>query len=806
MLQDIRSNLIGASQAARGRFDRLPAWARTVVAGAAGLIGLMFIATGLAFVWFSQGLPSAEDFARDPLPLPTKVYARDSTTLLYEFALERRQPIAYAEIPRTLVDATVAAEDKTFWTNPGVDIGGILRAALRDLVGRGDARPQGASTITQQLVKQRLVGSELSASRKIKEAILAIEVARHYSKQQILELYLNQIYYGNQAYGVKAAAMAYFGTSDLSSLTLAQTALLAGLPQAPSALDPSKPENIDRARARRGYVLQQMLDGGYITADQKALADAETIAIKAAPPVDIKAPHFVFRVREQLAQLVGNEADIARGGYTVVTTLDWPKQQEAERQVKAWVEQLHAKNVWNAALVSIDPKTGEVLAYVGSVDYNDGDPRVQGQYDVAGIGLRQPGSAFKVFNYVTALKKGATAATVVVDARTDFGGYRPQNADLQYHGPITMRQAIRESRNVPAVKFLQGYSGIAATIETARVMGIDADFEQANAGLSLTLGAVPVRLLDMTDAYASLANMGERNPAQLIREIKDRDGQSLYREQTKPERVLSPEIAWLMTDMLKDTTTVSPVFASWTNIGRPAALKTGTTDDLKDVYSVGYTPQLVTGVWMGNSDGSAMSSRDFFSAMGPGQLWREYMKAVLKDVPPADWSRPAGIVAARVAVAPGAFGGYGSGLLPSKLSPATTVEYFVSGTVPSRVDDWSQPGCPPSAAPSPAASASPTLLPSASPDASAPQTVMVIKEAGPDAWRGFTQAWVKDAIGGRYDYGRFSWSKLLATGDPCPSPSPSASASPSGSPSGSPSPSIRPSPTPTPTRTPRPTR
>ena len=299
----------------------------------------------------------------------------------------------------------------------------------------------------------------------------------------------------------------------------------------------------------------------------------------------------------------------------------------------------------------------------------------------------------------------------------------------------------------------------------------------------------------MTSAYAVLANMGERIAPELIREARDRDGHVIYHAEPRPERVLTPEISWLMNDILKDTTTVSPVFASWTYIGRTAALKTGTTDDLKDVYAVGYTPQLATGVWMGNSDGTPMSSRDFFSAMGPGQLWRDYMKAVLKDVPPADWARPAGIVAARVVAAPGASGGYGSGLLPTSLSPFSTMEYFVNGNVPKKSDDWSQEGCVTTSSPSPAA-------PSASPATDARQGVMVVKEAGPDAWRPFTQAWVKDAIAGRYDYGRFPWSKLLATGEPCPSPSPTPSASPTTTATPSKTPTPRQTPTPVSTATP----
>ncbi len=663
--------------------------------------------TALAF--FGQDLPSAEDLAKAPLSLSTKVYDRSGTQLLYQFEEERRDIVTFDQVPQMVIDATLGAEDKSFWTNPGIDIFGILRAARDDLLHRNVV--SGASTITQQLVKQRIVGDEVSVSRKIKEAILAVEVTRTYSKKQILELYLNQIYYGNQAYGIRAAAQTYFGKNDLKSLTLAESALLAGLPQAPSLLDPSDPNNIIHAKERRAYVLGQMVDMGVIGEAQAAAADTETIKVAGVQTTNILAPHFVFQVKQQLQQILGTEAAVTRGGFKVTTTLDMKKQEIGERQVREWVDELHSKNVWNAALVSIDPKTGEVLAYVGSADYyNRDDIRVQGQFDVAGIGVRQPGSAFKMFNYLTALKKGATPATVVVDARTDFTGkaspsnmnkdtcgYCPENADLQYHGPVTMRQALRESRNVPAVKFLSQYSGIEDTIQTAHDLGITAPIDPANVGLSLTLGAVPVKLLDMTSAYGVLANLGVRVTPTTVLKVEDPRGKVVWEHKDyEQKRVVDQSVAWLMTDILKDMTDPAKdfIFGSWTNIGRVAALKTGTTDSLKDVYSVGYVPQLVTGIWMGNSNGDPMSSRDFSSAMGPGQLWRDYMKEALADTPKEDWARPANIVTANVVSAPGAFGGYGSGLLPSGLSPFSMSENFVKGTQPARQDDWWVQGCP----------------------------------------------------------------------------------------------------------------
>jgi membrane peptidoglycan carboxypeptidase len=758
-----------------------------VIAGIA-LAGFGAVAS---FAFFASDLPSPEDLARDPLAQTTNVFDRSGTTLLYQFEVERREVIPLSEVPQLLIDATISAEDKSFWTNPGVDIFSIIRAVRDDLLNQDVV--SGASTITQQLVKQRIVGGEFSVTRKIKEAILAVQVTRTYSKEQILELYFNQIYYGNQAYGVKAAAQTYFGKADLSTLTVAESALLAGLPQSPSVLDPSQPDNIERAKERRSYVLDQMVDFGGITASQRDSADAEPIKVAGKQVTTITAPHFVFQVRNQLTQILGgNESAVTRGGYKVTTTLDSKKQEIAERQVREWVEALHASNVWNAALVSIDPRTGEVVAYVGSVDYyNRDDPRVQGQYDVAGIGERQPGSSFKMFNYVTALKKGATAATVVVDARTDFTGradpsrmspascgYCPENADLQYHGPVTMRQAIRESRNVPAVKFLDQYSGIADTIQTARDMGITANIDPNQTGLSLTLGSKEVKLVDMAGAYGVLANMGVRVAPTYILKVEDASGKVVWEHKDyEQKRVLDQGVAWIMNDILKDTTQPSRdfIFGQWTNIGRPAALKTGTTDLLKDVYSVGYVPTLVTGVWMGNSNNEPMSARNFNSAMGPGQLWRDYMKEVLDGVPVTDWERPANIVQASVVAAPGAFGGYGSGLLPSNLSPFSMTEFFVRGTVPTQADNWWVEGCP---------AADGTRRVALKPQERAPGNV----------WQKYTDAWIKAANAGVHNYGRYSWN--LIGSEACPTFSPSPSPSPSPSTGFSPTPTIRPSGTP----------
>ncbi|MDQ6859465.1 MAG: transglycosylase domain-containing protein [Chloroflexota bacterium] len=781
-------------------------------------IGLPLVGGLVAFAFFTRDLPSAEDIGKAPLAQSTKVYDRDGTELLYQFEEERRDLVQYKDIPQVLINAVVASEDHSFFTNPGVDVFGIVRAAISDVTNRGSGGG-GASTITQQLVKLRLVGSESTITRKIREAILAVEVTRTYSKEQILELYFNQIYYGNQAYGIRAAAQSYFGKTDLKTLTLAEAALLAGLPQLPSILDPSKAENTVRATERRAYVLDQMESLNMITPAEASAANATPIKTIGVTVAKIEAPHFVFQVRNQLTAILGgDEGAVTRGGFRVITSLDWRLQQAAQSHVADQVSKLKTgSNVNNAALVSLDTRTGEVLAYVGSVDYNDrADPKVQGQFDVAGIGMRQPGSSFKVYNYITALKKGATAATVVVDARTDFDGkappgvvsgggfhsqcgYCPENADLQYHGPVTMRQAIRESRNIPAIKFLQQYSGIDDTIQTAHDLGITTSIDTSKIGLSLTLGAAEVKLIDMANAYGTISNLGVHVDPTFILRVEDSRGKIVWEHKDyQQKRVLDENVAYVMVDILKDTTQPDRdfIFGGFTNIGRPAGLKTGTTDNLKDVYAVGFTPTLVTGVWMGNSNGEAMEG--ISSAIGPGLLWRDYMKEIFADFPASDWKRPANIIDATVVIAPGAFGGYGSGLLPSGLTPFSTKEIFVKGTEPRKVDDWYGAGCT---------------------GAGGSQVVaMQIKEVGPAAWQPYTDQWIREAIAGSRSYGRYSWNLFPPSGQ-CPSPSPTASPGPpSATPprpsgSGAPTPTVPPTftlppiitpsprpPTPTPTR------
>ena len=720
----------------RGRMSRRPS-AATRLGATAGVLTAILITFGVftgaaaaaLFGYFAADLPAAHELATVPVALSTYIYDRTGEHLLYTLEEQRRELVTLAEVPELMQEATISIEDHTFWSNPGIDLGGIVRALQVNLARGGVA--QGGSTITQQLIKTRLLGDEPTITRKIKEAILAVEATRTFTKQEILEMYLSQIFYGNQSYGLKSAAKTYFGIA-LSQLTLGQMALLAGLPQAPSEYDPV--QNPIAAATRRALVLDAMVEYGYISADQATQAKAEAIKVTPAQ-TSLYAPHFTFRAREQLINLLGEKAAY-RGGYHVYTTLDYTMQQLAEKEVKDHVDGLKFANVGNAALITMDPTTGEILAYVGSKDYYDHSPKVQGDYDVAGIGLRQPGSTFKLFTYLTGmLKGGMTASTVLNDIEfnmPDGSGktYSPKDATKEQHGPVTIRQSLRESLNLPALNVTR-MVGVDAIIDTIHQLGINREFDRSRLGISFGIGAGEMRLIDMASAYQVVANHGRRIEPTFISKIVDSAG-AVVKDFAKPEmkQVIDERVAWVMTNILKDNTDPvhgSFVFGPFTSIGRPAALKTGTTDNLQDVLAIGYTPTRLTAIWMGNSDNSEMNG--ISSALGPGILWRDYMKIVTGALPPDDFKRPAGIVDRVVCVNPALTGGNGSGKLPGPNCPAgfRWTESYVQGTEPTSDDrDVYQASC------------------------------YKINVPFSD-WAGDISKWASAANGGAFTYGRFNW-------------------------------------------------
>ena len=638
-----------------------------------------------------------------------RIYDRTGTQLLYESVDPRpfggdRRFLTLDKMSPWVAKSAVALEDRNFWTNPGVNVRGLFRAFMSNLQG---GAVQGGSSITQQLIKNVVIPVEertqQSYARKIKEVLLSLELTRRYPKEKLLEWYLNYNFYGNLAYGVEAASQVYFGKSA-KDLTLAEAAMLAPIPQFP-ALNPI--DNPEDAKTRQGLALQAMVEAGDITQAEAEAAYAEQLNLRqsVAERFDVMtAPHFALYVLDQLKQEYNTSDDpfyIWRKGLTVYTTLDVDLQKYAEQvareQVKVLAEQ--GKNACNASVVAIKNDTGEILSMVGSLDYNNND--IDGQVNMT-TAERQPGSSFKPYVYLTALQQGMTPATMVLDVPTAFPQadgtyYRPENYDRQYHGPVSLRNALARSYNIPAIKVMNQV-GVATALRTAHRMGINGLNRGLNFyGLSLVLGGGEVSLLDHTFAYSVFANsgnmVGEPVPAEEIQsgyrtldpvsilQVRDSDGNILKKyEQPQAERIFSQEVAYLMQDIMSDDVARAPAFGANTALTLPdrkVAAKTGTTNGFKDNYTMGYTPQLTVGVWVGNTDNESMENVTGLSGAAP--IWNAVMRKYHEGLPAIWYDRPPGIVD-RVICLP-------SGLLPTDNCQDQRSEIFVAGTEPTVSDN-----------------------------------------------------------------------------------------------------------------------
>ncbi|MCD6520169.1 MAG: penicillin-binding protein 1C [Anaerolineae bacterium] len=647
---------------------------RGVLLGLLGslFLGLLAIAGALGvYAYYAASLPAPQELYKRATPFKsTKIYDRHGRLLFEVFDPlgGRRTLVHYEDIPPTVIKAVVATEDETFFSNPGVNPLAIARALYTDLRYREIV--QGGSTITQQLVKNLFLSPERTLSRKIKEAILAAEVTRRYSKEEILEIYLNEVYFGNLAYGVGTAAETYFG-KPVSELSLAEAALLAGLIQSPVTYDPyTHPQ---AALARRNTVLELMHKNGFITRKEMLAAQAEPLHL-APRKITMEAPHMVMYVREQLERLYGTEM-LYRGGLQVYTTLDLDLQHLAERIAREKIALLRKRQATNAALVAMDPLTGDVLAMLGSVDFYD--KSIDGQVNVA-LSLRQPGSTLKTFTYLAAMERGWTAATMLMDVEQEFPDganppYKPHNYDHKEYGPISLRTALACSRNIPAVSTLYQI-GLPALLEVTHRLGIRS-LNRMDYGLSLTLGGGEVTLLELTGAYAALANGGHRVTPRTILYITDQEGK-VIRPRTTPKlpQVMDPRLAYILTDILSDNQARARAFGynSPLKLSFPAAVKTGTTDDYHDSWTVGYTPQLVVGVWVGNSDNSPMERVS--GARGAGLIWHDFMEQALAGKPHPEFARPPGLVEVEVCAL--------SGQKRSELCPEGRKELFRQENVP----------------------------------------------------------------------------------------------------------------------------
>ncbi|NCN52985.1 hypothetical protein GW950_00800 [Candidatus Wolfebacteria bacterium] len=638
------------------------------------LIAVLFtLASSLAFfAIILSDLPNPQELENRQIAQSTKIFDRTGEVLLYEvYGEEKRTTISYEDIPNYVKWATVSIEDKDFYNHKGFNALSIIQGAvIEPLTGQRD-RARGGSTITQQLAKNAFLTSERTIIRKVKELFVAFELEDQYSKDEILNLYLNQIPYGGNAYGIQAAAKTFFD-KDAKDLTLAQSALLASLPKASSYYSPWG-KHVDELLVRKDTILERMFEQGYITEKEKNEAQKEKLEFS-EPTTIIKAPHFVLDVQEYLNNKYG-ESYVRTSGLTVITTLDWDLQQVAEKSVLEGGErneELYQGH--NAALVAQDATTGQILALAGSKDYfGEAEPenctpgldcRFEGNFNVATQGLRQPGSTMKPFAYVTAFKNGYSPDTIVFDLLTEFASnnpncptiieeineiseeheecFHPHNFDNDFRGPVTLRTALSQSINVPAVKTLY-LAGIDNTLKTATDFGITTLTERSRYGLSLVLGGGEITLKELVGAYSVFAQEGLKHNQTSILKITDSKENVIEEYKDKSEQVIDPQYPRLINDVLTDLNERAGLFSSSLPLtifeGHEVALKTGTTNDYRDAWTMGYTPELVVGVWAGNNNNESMKQRGS-SLLAAVPIWNSFMKEALKDRNLVAFNRP----------------------------------------------------------------------------------------------------------------------------------------------------------------------
>lgn len=611
---------------------------------------MLAITIGLGFLWLSTlTLPNIESFNERRVGVSTKIYDKTGKIVLFDLNQNtRRTVVKNEEISQYIKDATIAIEDAGFYEHNGIEPTSIVRAVIVNILSMD--YKQGGSTITQQVVKNSLLSTDKKISRKVKEWFLATNLERIMTKDEILNIYLNENPYGSNIYGVEEAAQAFFGKTAMD-VTVAEAAYLAALPQAPTFYSPYG-SNVDRLEERKNLVLSRMNELGMITNEVYEQAQAEKVTFAPQQYVSIKAPHFVMYIREYLEDTYGSEA-LATMGLNVITTLDFELQQKAEEIVKRYALENEQKfNAENAGMVVLDPKTGDILAMVGSRDYFDSD--IDGNFNIT-TARRQPGSTFKPFVYAQAFMKGYEPETLVFDLRTEFSTacnpdstpkfsgancYAPENYDFNYVGPISLRNALAQSKNIPAVKTLY-LAGQRDSLQLARDMGLTTLDQSRDYGLTLVLGGGEVRLLDLASAYGVFAHNGIKKETTGIIKITDRHDRIVEEHEETETRVLPEEVALKINDILSDNNARTPAFGANSALyfpGRDVAAKTGTTNDYRDAWIVGYTPNIVVGAWAGNNDNSAMEKRVAGMIVAP--MWNAFMKEVLETLPEEDFTRP----------------------------------------------------------------------------------------------------------------------------------------------------------------------
>lgn len=646
-----------------------------------GLVAATLLVVGI-FAFFSIGLPDPGKVKRDT-GFSTVITDRTGKVVLYDLYTDQdRKYVDFANVPKTLINATVAVEDKNFYTHQGFDPLAYLRIVKNVILNH---RLIGGSTLTQQLVKQVLLTKDRNITRKIKEFILALKIEKQYSKDEILRMYLNESPYGGNAIGVAAAAQQYFG-KDVQDLDLTESVILAGLPQSPSNYYPYG-QNSKAYVPRAEEVARRMQEDGYITKDQEKQVDDQLgkVVFKGLGST-INAPHFVMYIKQQLEDMYGPSV-LQSGGYKVITSLDWDLQQKAQAIVKEEIDKVSKSlNISNGASMILDTNTGEILSMVGSKDYFDAS--IDGQVNVT-TRSRQPGSSIKPLVYATAFMKGYSPASVLADVVTEFPGkdentpYAPKNYDGKEHGLLHLRDALGSSINIPAVKLL-ALVGVKDVLTQGYKMGLTTmeptQDTMSRVGLSMALGGAEARLIDMVSAYSAFANEGLKvDPISILR-IEDRQGKVVYENKTvTPQRVMDPKVAFLINSVLSDNNARLLTFSpnSYLNIGnRPVAVKTGTTNDLRDNWTIGWTKDTIVGVWVGNNNNDKMKNVAS-GVSGAAPIWRREMLDVLTTRPDKPFPVPDGVSQIDV----DKISGY-----PAHDNFPSYKEWFINGTVPAGPD------------------------------------------------------------------------------------------------------------------------
>lgn len=640
---------------------------RKILLGAWVAFSIIMVITLFTTVMFANALGSRESIMNRNKTGLTLTDKNDE--VFYQFYNARSETfVPISKISPEVKDALIASEDKDFYKHHGFSPLGIGNAVWQNI--RPGGLDNGGSTITQQLVASALLTKDRTLMRKYQELVLSVEIERRYSKDEILEMYLNSVYFGEGAFGIEDAARTYFNKSA-KDLNTAESAMLIGLLPAPSAYSPLNGDP-KKAEIRQDYVLNRMVEEGKLTEAEAKKADDKKLAFAEAEDTQYEAPHFALMVLEELEKKYGGgdkgEEYVARSGFKVKTTLDLDLQRKAEKAVENQVALLAGSNVSNGGAVVIDPKTGEIRALVGSADWENDE---WGKLNIT-TANRQPGSSFKPFVYGTGIENEVlTAATIFKDKLTDFGGYTPYNYDRRFRGDVTLRRALANSLNVPAVSAMQ-QTGVDQVIDQTRKLGLTTLSDDVNYGLPLALGSGEAKLTEMTNAYAVFANQGRHNEITTYTSITDKENKQIFKYEPKNERAISDQTSYILSSILSDNAARAETFGSSLTISRPAAVKTGTTENYRDAWTLGYTPSIAVGVWIGNNNGELMSS--VAGSSGAAPIWRNIMEAGLANTPYEQFTAPSGIATRDICRS--------NGGVAEKAGTNTYKEFFKAGALP----------------------------------------------------------------------------------------------------------------------------